>query len=82
MVDRMSERAKADLGRVAQQRYAIAPEVDKLARDCANALQSNVETGGDYISKRTMKAFSEIQEVLAQLYKQDRRSWRSETAFS
>jgi hypothetical protein len=56
MVDRMSERAKADLGRVAQQLYAIAPEVDKLARDCANALQSNVETGGDYISKQTIKA--------------------------
>jgi len=64
----MSERAKDDLDRVVQQLYAIAPEVDKLATDCANALQSNVDAGGDYISQRTMKAFSEIREAIAHLY--------------
>lgn len=68
MVDRMSERAKDDLDRVVQQLYAIAPEVDKLAKDCANALQLNVDADGDYISKRTGKAFSEIREAIAHLY--------------
>ncbi|KAA9382617.1 MULTISPECIES: hypothetical protein [Rhizobium/Agrobacterium group] len=68
MVDRMSERAKDDLDRIVQQLYAIAPEVDKLATDCANALQSNVDADGDYISKRTMRAFSDIREAIAHLY--------------
>ncbi len=68
MVDRMSERAKVDLDRVMQQLYAIAPEVDKLSIDCANALQSNVEADGDYISKRTVKALTDIREAIAHLY--------------
>ncbi|KQV83439.1 hypothetical protein [Rhizobium sp. Root1220] len=68
MVDRMSERAKVDLDRVMQQLYAIAPEVDKLATDCANALQSNVDADGDYISKRTVKAFTDIREAIAHHY--------------
>ncbi|SEP33882.1 hypothetical protein SAMN05216228_109210 [Rhizobium tibeticum] len=68
MVDRMSERAKDDLDRVIQQLYAIAPEVDKLATDCGKALQSNVDAVGDYISKRTEKAFSDIREAIAHLY--------------
>ncbi|MBP2449723.1 hypothetical protein [Rhizobium leguminosarum] len=68
MVDRMSERAKDDLDRVVEQLYAIAPEVDKLSTDCANALQSNIDAGGDYISQRTMKAFPEIREAIAHLY--------------
>lgn len=68
MVDRMSERAKVDLDRVMQQLYAIAPEVDKLATDCADALQSNVEADGDYISQRTAKAFTDIREAIAHLY--------------
>ncbi|NLS07309.1 hypothetical protein HGP14_28920 [Rhizobium sp. P32RR-XVIII] len=68
MVDRMPERAKDDLDRVVQQLYAIAPEVDKLATNCANALQSNVDADGDYISKRTMKAFTDIREAIAHLY--------------
>ncbi|MGO4440985.1 hypothetical protein [Rhizobium sp. RAF56] len=68
MVDRMSERAKDDLDRVILQLYAIAPEVDKLATDCANALQSNVDADGGYISKPTMKAFTDIREAIAHLY--------------
>ena len=68
MVDRMSERAKDDLDRVVEQLYAIAPEVDRLSTDCANALQSNIHAGGDYISQRTIKAFSEIREAIAHLY--------------
>ncbi|MFK0332681.1 hypothetical protein [Rhizobium sp. 2MFCol3.1] len=67
MVDRMSERAKVDLDRVMQQLYDISPEVDKLATDCAHALQSNVEADGDYISKRTVKAFTDIREGIAQI---------------
>jgi hypothetical protein len=68
MVDRMSERAKDDLDRVIGQLYAIAPEVDKLANDCARALQSNVDADGNYISKRTVAAFSDIREAIAHLY--------------
>ena len=68
MVDRMSECAKDDLDRVVEQLYAIAPEVDRLSANCANALQSNIDAGGDYISQRTMKAFSEIREAIAHLY--------------
>lgn len=68
MADRMSERAKDDLDRVLRQLYAIAPEVDKLATDCANALQSNVDADGDYISKRTVAAFSDIREAIAHIY--------------
>jgi len=68
MVDRMSERAKDDLDRVIRQLYAIASEADKIANDCAVALQSNVDADGDYISKRTVSAFSDIQEAIAHLY--------------
>ncbi|MGV2103195.1 hypothetical protein [Rhizobium sp. 21-4511-3d] len=68
MADRMSERAKDALDRIIRQLYAIAPEVDTIATDCANALQSNGNADGDYISKRTMKALSEIREAIAELY--------------
>lgn len=64
----MSERAKVDLDRVMQQLYAIAPEVDELATHCAHALQSNVEADGDYISKRTVNAFTDIREAIVHLY--------------
>jgi hypothetical protein len=68
MVDRMSERAKDDLDRVIRQLYAIAPEVDKLAIDCARALQSNLDADGDYISRRTVTAFSDIRSAISSLY--------------
>ncbi len=67
MFDRMSERAKIDLDRVMQQLYALAPELDWVATDCANALQSNVEADGDYISKRIAKAFTDIRGAIAHL---------------
>ena len=31
-------------------------------------LQSNIDADGDYLSKRTIKALSEIQEAIAHLY--------------
>jgi hypothetical protein len=64
----MSERAKDDLDRIIGQLYAIAPEVDKLAVDCAKALDTNDAADGDYISKRTVAAFSEIRQAIANLY--------------
>lgn len=68
MADRMSERAKDDLDRIVQQLYDIAPEVDQLSKACANALQSNIDADGDYLSKRTIKALSGIREAIAHLY--------------
>jgi len=68
MVDRMSERAKDDLDRVLEKLYALSPEVDKLSTECANTLQANIDAGGDYISRRTTQAFSEIREAIAHLY--------------
>ena len=68
MADRMSERAKDDLDRVLEKLYALSPEVDKLSTECANALQANIDAGGDYISQRTIQAFSEIREAIAHLY--------------
>ena len=68
MADRMSERAKDDLDCIVQQLYDIAPEVDQLSTACANALQSNIDANGDYLSERTIKALSEIREAIAELY--------------
>ncbi|WCA62463.1 hypothetical protein [Agrobacterium tumefaciens] len=68
MADRMSEGAKDDLDRIVQQLYDIAPAVDPLSTACANVLQSNIDADGDYLSKRTIKALSEIREAIALLY--------------
>jgi hypothetical protein len=64
----MAERARDDLDRVIQQLYAIAPDVDKLATDCADALRANEDADGDYISARTVAAFKDIREAIAHLY--------------
>ncbi len=68
MADRMSERAKSKIDRILQQLNSVAPEIDRIARDCEIALSANLEAQGDYISPRTIKSLSEIRSAVAALY--------------
>ncbi|WP_244480305.1 hypothetical protein [Rhizobium sp. Root1220] len=64
----MSERAKGEIEAILRRLYDVSPELDKLAADCERALRLNAEANGDYISSRTVQAFSEMNEAVRKLY--------------
>jgi hypothetical protein len=64
----MAERARHDIDGILKQLNTIAPDIDKIARDCELALRANLDAGGDYISPRTVKAFSDMRGAVAALY--------------
>lgn len=68
MSERMSERAKGDIEAILERLYKVSPELDKIAADCERALRLNAETRGDYISPRTVQAFSEMRDAVGKLY--------------
>lgn len=68
MSERMSERAKGDIDAILERLYKVSPELDKIAADCERALRLNAEARGDYISPRTVQAFSEMRDAVGKLY--------------
>jgi hypothetical protein len=68
MSERMSERAKGDIEAILERLYKVSPELDKIAAECERALRLNAEARGDYISPRTVQAFSEMRDAVGKLY--------------
>ncbi len=68
MSERMSEHAKRDIDVILERLYAVSPELDKIAADCERALRLNAEARGDYISPRTVQAFSEMRDAISKMY--------------
>ena len=68
MSERMSERAKGDIEAILERLYKVSPELDKIAADCERDLRLNAEARGDYISPRTVQAFSEMRDAVGKLY--------------
>jgi len=68
MSERMSEHAKGDIEAILERLYKVSPELNKIAADCERALRLNAEARGDYISPRTVQAFSEMRDAVGKLY--------------